>query len=225
MGANRWDNAHIVSTNTARITYCSLSTRSQIIAEQSSNPQTILMKIIAIRHGITDDNKKGVLQGQRLNLGMNEEGINQVKSGLGQLDTTNLPEFSHIYTSPLLRTRQTADLIKDMLNLKIIERDELMERDFGTLSGQKWEDIAQEHGEELKQIDKALEYNYQPFGGESVQQVRERVTRFLDSIKSEPPVEAVLLATHGGTLRIFYDVLGLEQPAHIKNGSIHTFEI
>lgn len=79
------------------------------------------MRIFAVRHGVTDDNKRDVLQGQRLNLGMNEEGVFQVKTGLQRLNVKDLPKFSHIYTSPLLRTRQTADLIKDVFNLEIIE--------------------------------------------------------------------------------------------------------
>lgn len=99
-----------------------------------------------------------------------------------------------------------------------------MERDFGSLSGKTWEDVAQEHSDKLKPLDKALKYNYQPFGGESVEHVRKRVARFIGSIKNES-VEAILLASHGGTLRIFYDILDLKQPDHIENGSIHTFEV
>jgi len=182
------------------------------------------MQIYAIRHGATDDNKRGVLQGQRLNAGMNEEGKAQARVGIEGLLESNPPGFSSLYSSPLLRTRQTADIAKDYFDLKIASSDHLLERDFGTLSGMSWEKIEREYDSELKRLDKALQFDYQPFGGESAEQVRERVLEFIDDAK-DLRGDAILISTHGGTLRIFYDVLTLEQPDHIENGSVHVFDV
>ncbi len=181
------------------------------------------MKIFAIRHGITDHNRNHILQGQQLNAGMNSEGIKQVQQGI-KLVMRNKPIFLKIYSSPLLRAQQTAIETQKKTNLEVELREELLERDFGSLSGMTWDDIESTHGEALHIQDQALNFDYRPYGGESADQVRTRVSRFINELK-ELTFDNVLVTTHGGTMRIFYDVLGLAQPDHVKNGSVHIFEI
>lgn len=182
------------------------------------------MKIYAIRHGVTDYNQRGVLQGQRLNTGMNEEGENQVRAEVERLLRSNQPDFASLHSSPLLRTRQTADIARDYFSLAVTLNDNLLERDFGTLSGMSWDEVEQKYGSDLKQLNKTLQFDYRPFGGESAEQVRARVLKFINNARVLSG-EAILIATHGGTLRIFYDVLALEQPDQIENGSVHVFEV
>ena len=90
------------------------------------------MKICLIRHGETDWNVIGRLQG-REDIPLNENGKTQAKHcGMALKSMT----WAAIITSPLLRARQTAEIIAGALNIQEIHDDtNLAERDYGKASG------------------------------------------------------------------------------------------
>ena len=90
------------------------------------------MEICIIRHGETDWNKEGKLQG-REDIPLNEEGINQMKKNIEYLKKN---KWDKIITSPLLRARQSAEIIAKSIGItEIIEDKNLIERDYGEASG------------------------------------------------------------------------------------------
>ncbi|HHT88984.1 MAG TPA: histidine phosphatase family protein [Clostridiales bacterium] len=90
------------------------------------------MKIYLIRHGETDWNLIGKVQG-REDVPLNETGRRQVRKCAAALKNT---EVKIIVTSPLSRAVETAEIISDSIGgSKIIIDDGLIERDFGRLSG------------------------------------------------------------------------------------------
>lgn len=90
------------------------------------------MKICLIRHGETDWNAIGKLQG-REDIPLNDNGKLQAKECGLYLQSGN---WKTIFTSPLLRARQTSDIIADILNIQEIFDDiDLVERDYGKASG------------------------------------------------------------------------------------------
>ena len=180
------------------------------------------MNLIVIRHGKTASNLTEILQGQRINESLLPEGIRDAKSIIPQLINQRI---SAIYSSPLLRAYETAQIIAEGLQLPIITRDELQERDFGTLSGKTWDYVTQYINGDLEQLDKTFLYNYQPFKGENIDQVRTRIQKLLNKLTKMHERENIACITHGGILRLLYDELGVEQPDHIANTSIHTFQI
>lgn len=88
-----------------------------------------------IRHGQTDWNKKFLIQG-RENNPLNEEGIIQAHITANLL-LNNDSNWDVIISSPLIRAVQTAEIIKDKLNLKspIIINNNVIEREFGAAEG------------------------------------------------------------------------------------------
>ena len=90
------------------------------------------MYICVIRHGETDWNVKGVLQG-REDVPLNQNGVSQAeRCALSLLNW----KWRAIITSPLSRARQTADIIACTLNIQEIYEDiDLIERDYGEASG------------------------------------------------------------------------------------------
>ena len=90
------------------------------------------MKICLIRHGETDWNAIGMLQG-REDIPLNENGKTQAKlCGLALKSMT----WAAVITSPLQRARRTAEIIADALNIQEIYDDaNLVERDYGKASG------------------------------------------------------------------------------------------
>jgi uncharacterized phosphatase len=94
--------------------------------------RTVLMAIYLIRHGETDWNRQGRLQGLE-DIELNETGIRQAYECAGAFP--GIP-VDRILTSPLKRARQMADIIADFLGLpSAIVVEDLTERDFGRLSG------------------------------------------------------------------------------------------
>ena len=66
------------------------------------------MKLLIIRHGQTDGNVKGLVQGAGLDLPLNETGRAQAAAAAEKLLSLHLPV---IYSSTMLRARQTAEII------------------------------------------------------------------------------------------------------------------
>jgi len=90
------------------------------------------MKICIIRHGETDWNKEGRLQG-REDIPLNDEGIKQIEETAEYLKKD---KWDIIITSPLSRAKQSAEIIAKSVGLKeIIEEENLVERDYGEASG------------------------------------------------------------------------------------------
>ncbi len=87
-------------------------------------------KIHLIRHGFTDANLKGQYIGNRTDLPLSPEAVTELRS---LKETVDYPDVEAVYTSPMLRCRQTAAIIyPDNTPLAV---DELTEYDFGDFEG------------------------------------------------------------------------------------------
>ncbi|MGL6229588.1 MAG: histidine phosphatase family protein [Culicoidibacterales bacterium] len=97
-------------------------------------------KIILIRHGETDWNRLGLIQGQTDNP-LNELGFTQAKLAAPLFATTRIDA---IISSPMLRARQTAQTLATQLGYDpddILLDSRIIERDFGVANGQHVRDI------------------------------------------------------------------------------------
>ena len=96
------------------------------------------MKIYLLRHGETDWNIEGRLQG-RMDIPMNESGKEQIKT-IGQFLKDSGFCVDRIISSPLLRAKQTTEIISKAIDFEgNISFDELLlERSFGKLEGVLW---------------------------------------------------------------------------------------
>lgn len=84
-----------------------------------------------IRHGETDWNASGKLQGGT-DIPLNSNGISQAKECSDFLKTL---EWDVIVTSPLRRAKETAEIINQKLNIPFFEMNEFKERHFGDAEG------------------------------------------------------------------------------------------
>ncbi len=89
--------------------------------------------IYIVRHGETQWNKQEVFQGQ-LDSPLTQKGVTHAKSIANHLLGK---EISCIFSSPLGRARQTAEIIANMLNIKVIVIPEFVEKHFGIFQGRK----------------------------------------------------------------------------------------
>lgn len=107
-----------------------------------------------------------------------------------------LPPLELIITSPLLRARRLAEFLAQTQRCELRSDARLMEKHFGAWEGQAWDDIAR------NEIDAWANdvMGYAPEGGETAQQVMQRVQSFIRDI-ARLPQQHIALVAHGGSIR------------------------
>ena len=154
------------------------------------------MKILITRHGQTNWNVLGKIQGQT-DIELNENGKKQAKEISEYIRNENI---ELIITSPLKRAKETAEIVNKTLNVCIIEDERLMERCFGEYEGLTKEDRLKlkERNPEINDIwnyNKNISFNTM----ETMHDFCKRVYEFLEEIIKKYSDKNILLVTHGGT--------------------------
>ncbi|MGI6279934.1 MAG: histidine phosphatase family protein [Acutalibacteraceae bacterium] len=88
------------------------------------------LRIHLIRHGATDANKFGQYVGSRTDIPISPEGLKQLRE---LAETIEYPRIDTLYSSPMLRCRQTAAVLFPETEITVI--DDLREYDFGEFEG------------------------------------------------------------------------------------------
>ncbi len=179
------------------------------------------MKIYVARHGVTKSNKLGKLNGKRTDEPLEPEGVVQAEETEQEL----AKDFTVLYASPMIRTRQTAEIMNKNMGLPISYYDELKEVDFGLLTQKTWEEIDEEYGEDVHKSYLSQRYDFSSYQGEKVDEVKERVLKIIDQIKTNHPEEKVLIVAHGGILRALYHIYYGQEIEGAGNASVHEFEV
>lgn len=154
--------------------------------------------IYFIRHGETDWNLHGRLQGQK-DIPINNTGRGQAKrNGEVLMQALDRPGRLGFVASPLLRTRQTMEIVRAALDLKpdnYDTDDRLKEFDFGDWEGRSWEELKREHREAVR-ARRADPFNFVVPNGESYALVSARVASWLADIDRD-----TIVVAHGGIMR------------------------
>ena len=150
-----------------------------------------------IRHGQTDWNVLGKWQGQSADAPeLNEAGRAQSLAIRAQLPASN---FSAIYSSDLLRARQTAELVAEPLGLTVILESRLREINLGVWEGMLSSDIEAQYPHELTER-KQNPFHTRAPQGESPSDMTERVTSVINEIERKHADETVIIVSHGVSL-------------------------
>lgn len=107
------------------------------------------MKLIFIRHGQTDWNLQGKIQGS-YDSDLNDTGIKQAMKLSEVLLNLNY-KFSKIYTSPQKRALQTAKILSEYSNIQYIPIDDLREINMGKWEGLSWQEVEEKYPSEYKE--------------------------------------------------------------------------
>lgn len=133
--------------------------------------------------------------------------------------------ISDVYTSPLGRSHQTAEVIANALGLSVKIKEGLRERDWGAWKDLKWFEVAKNL--ESKSIDER--YGFIPEGGESWEQMERRLFSAFEEIADENDSgENILIVTHRGCLRAVLPVLGkasrdMHEDFSVETGTLTKF--
>jgi len=175
------------------------------------------MKIFTVRHGQTDWNPIGRIQGHT-DRPLNDVGVDQAHQlGLRLANET----VDIIYTSDLQRAAKTAEAINAHHNVELIRTPELREINFGIYEGRIYSEIAHEmnHHHSLRQ----------PFpGGDCIFENFRKMHAYLDKIVAGLH-QNIIIVGHFGTVRAaicyFLQIPTEERDRfHIDNTAVHCFE-
>jgi len=139
--------------------------------------------IYLIRHG-QKENKPG-------DPPLTALGIKQAKVTATYIHTHKIHS---IYTSPFLRTRQTAEIIAKQFQLPVISDERLKER---LNWGDRKNETFDEFWNEWQKTD--IDRTYQPLHGKSSTQNGLEIKSFLDTIGNNQN-QSIVIVTHGGTI-------------------------
>ena len=156
------------------------------------------MKLYLIRHGQTELNKVRRFQG-RIDVPLNETGIGQAQKLALRLSSEPLDK---IYTSPLSRAQQTAEIIRSSHQIDIMTNEELVEMSFGSLEGKTYWEV-----NEIFPDWNASVFDFTFAGGENLDNLVVRMKSFLDIVKKQDENSNILLVTHSGCLRVILCLL------------------
>jgi broad specificity phosphatase PhoE len=173
-----------------------------------------MAKIIIARHGLSEDNVKGVISGGGSDCGLVQKGESQAHN-LGKILLTEYPnKFSFMVTSSMLRTNQTADIVNQHLQIeKVVYDSNLREKEYGEFEGKG-------------SYEKLSLYNFTPYettpGGESdktfISRIIPTICEYLVS-----PVELIFIVSHGYVIKMITEYF-FDQPKYIKNCEFVTID-
>ena len=179
------------------------------------------MVLIVLRHGESLWNKLNKFTG--LNDVELSEGGRQEALHAGEILKDR--HFDHIFTSNLLRTIQTADIIARVQDnsAPILQIPDFRERDYGDLTGKNKTELVSEFGS-MQVTTWRRSYLEAPPNGENLEQVTRRVGKAYDD-HVLPLVERgkdVLIVAHGNSLRALFVHLGIKNTIDIEQFEIGT---
>lgn len=151
------------------------------------------MLIYFVRHGETEWNKKGIIQGHK-DSPLTQKGKITAKKQAKILKDKNI---EIIYTSDLGRCVQTAGIINKKIEVKIIKTRQLRERNFGLLNGKPAKEIRKKLN--LSDSDEVAPK------GESFNQMKERVLDFIKLLTRKKQNNVLLITHDGATSAILCD--------------------
>ena len=159
-------------------------------------------RIIAVRHGETAWNVDARIQGQ-LDIQLNETGRWQARR-VGH--ALSAEQIAAVYSSDLGRAHETARAIGDAAGIPVVAHPGLRERRFGMFEGKTFDEIHEQWPDHAQNWRKRMPEWEPPQGGESLLQLRERVTRTVSDLAARHAGEQIAVVAHGGVLDTLYRV-------------------
>ena len=184
------------------------------------------MKLRIVRHAESTGNAQGRWQGRDDTL-RTELGRKQAAK-LRERFTSEGYQPSHIYSSPLSRTLETAQIASSAWDIPIVQVDDLMETDIGVFAGKTWQDIEEQMPEVAREFTVSRNLDLVD-GAETYTQRSDRAQRVVDLLTGEhTDDDSVLVFTHGGIIsHIFAQLVGTDRMwgLGVRNTAMFEFTI
>jgi len=184
--------------------------------------------IIFMRHGQANNNVKKLLVGRNLESHLTDLGREQVKHAAGILSTIDI---HRIYSSPVTRTVETAEIVSNIVNVPFDTDERLFEIELGKLVGMYYDDLLNTHGDLFVKFysdndddNSLLEFEVESFGA-----VKKRVSELIKEITTKHKNENVLLVSHLDPIKAAISLIMNLKPSsvysiQVPNASLNIFK-
>ncbi|WP_233752634.1 histidine phosphatase family protein [Flavilitoribacter nigricans] len=172
--------------------------------------------IYIVRHGETEFNRKGIIQGSGVNSELNETGRQQARAFYEHY--RHIP-FEAVLTSRLQRTHQTVRHFIDA-GLPWEQFEEINEMNWGIHEGKESTPEMVEEYRSIKERWSAGEYDARIREGESAAELAARLQRFKEHLRQRPE-SCLLVCSHGRAMSALMSVLR-EEELKLMNRYIHA---
>ena len=163
------------------------------------------MTILFVRHGESLANTQRMVSNRELPHPLTALGAKQAEQLAGELEDRNI---SKIYSSPILRARQTAEILARRLSLIVEVAEGLREYDCGELEGLGDEETWKRHSEVINAWLYNQDFDVRSPGGESFHDIERRFVPFIDYLRGRhDDGETILVVGHGGTYRAMLPIV------------------
>lgn len=192
-----------------------MSESSRLVPADSSTT------LYLVRHGETEYNRRGIMQGGGIDSTLNSTGREQARALARRLASANIDA---LYASTLRRAAQTADILAsghEPLSRTYLR--DLSEMDWGIFEGDAPSPTREASVDALKSAWRDGRYDRGPEGGESIRDVQARAERALRHILAREAGRTALIVTHGRYLRVLLATLlddyGLEHMSELNHSN------
>jgi probable phosphoglycerate mutase len=177
--------------------------------------------ILLARHGQTDFNAPPIRIQGSLDPPLNDVGRRQAAELAEAIADTALMA---LYTSDMLRARQTAEIVGERIGLEPIVEERVRECGWGAWEGRLVEDIAREEPETWQAwLDAGESFRFPSAPGKPGESLAEHMERTVEALETvrQGPLPA-LVVCHGGTIRVALasrDPRGLDAYHELRPGN------
>jgi alpha-ribazole phosphatase len=166
----------------------------------------LMTRLLLIRHGAARLQESHRFWGST-DIELSDTGIRQAEQLRDRLSRYKIDVF---YTSTLRRAIETAEIVAARHKLPVNRIEELCECNFGFVEGLTFGEIKKRYPELVRVMNGFDMIDRFP-GGESLNELDARVTKFLERLKDPKPKETVAIVAHASPLQIMVcHLLGLE---------------
>jgi broad specificity phosphatase PhoE len=183
------------------------------------------VRLYIVRHGESLGNLAGTLQGSRIDEPLSPRGLKQAEALSERLASEPIDT---LFASPMIRARQTAEILNLPHRAPVFIDADLVEFDWGVWSGHPLNRELEREVADIRARWRSGDLEAFPEGGESPAMAGRRAARFLERL-SAVPAKFALVVAHGRFNRILMATLllrPLERMDEIRqrNGSLSAFD-
>lgn len=168
-----------------------------------SNNSQMIKELYIIRHGQTEYNKKGIIQGSGVDMPLNETGHLQSSLFHNRYRHEN---FDIVVHTNLVRTKETVHPFLLDNNSTVLEMSELREISWGKYEGKPYDPVMKGDYDNMINAWGRGDYTARLEGGESAQELYDRVKQGIDKVLSLDAGK-ILICSHGRTMRCIMCVI------------------
>jgi len=159
-----------------------------------------MSEILLVRHGETEWNAEGRIQGYRADSPLTGIGRAQAQALARRIADESVDV---LYSSDSGRTRQTVAPIAEATRLPVVLDASLRERNYGVFEGSTYAEVERDFPQAFERFG-MHDPHFAAEGGESALQFRDRVIEALERLARQAEGGRAVVVTHGGVLGAMY---------------------